>query len=132
MSPVASGPTKPAIRRVALALLLAAFCATVLYSRVYVEFERLRFKVVESEQVVSDGSIDVGLPDLRELSGQTLAIIMNVRNDAPEPRQLAVFVDDVELVRFVAEAGRASRVDLSVASSANLVGGERCILSGAG
>jgi hypothetical protein len=128
----AAGPSKPATRRVAGALLLAAFCATILYAHVYVEFERLRFKVVESEQLVSGGATSVALPDLRELAGQTSVIIINVRNDAPQPRQLAVLVDGVELGRFVAEAGRVSRIDLSVATGANLIGGERFVLSGPG
>ena len=126
------GPSKPTTRRVAGALLLAAFCATILYAHVYVEFERLRFKVVESEQLVSGGATSVALPDLRELAGQTSVIIMKVRNNAPEPRQLTIFVDGDELGRFVAAAGRVSRIDLSVATDANLIGGEHFVLSGPG
>ncbi len=125
-----AGSKNSATRRIGVALLLAASCATILYSRVYAEFERLRFKVVESERSVSNGATSVELPDLRELAGYAPVLILNVRNDAPESRQLTAFVDDVELGRFVAAAARVSRIDLSVETSADLIGGELFVLRG--
>ena len=69
-----------------LSLLLAGCCATVLYARVYVTFDRVRITAVTTERQASEGAVVVRLPDVSRLAGLPTALILNLRNAAPDPR----------------------------------------------
>ncbi len=115
-----------------LAALLAGCCAVVLYSRVYLDFQRVRVSLVREETVPAGGSVLVPLPDLSGLEGQATAIIIRLANEQPEPMSVTVLVGNNQLARFVVGPQRVARVDLSVGDGAQLATADRLEIRGDG
>ncbi len=108
--------------RVVLFAALAACCATVLFARVYQQFERVRVKVVRTEQGPSRGSIDIPLPDLSSLAGFSPAVILRAVNREGVATTVNLAIDDAELApAVVLPPERTVRIDLSMSASAGLV-----------
>ncbi len=129
-----SGVSRPQLWRILLLGVLTAGCATVLYARVYLEFERVRINVVTAERPVAStgGSLTVYLPNLSRLAGSSAVIIVRLANNAAVDKTVAIAVNDEELARVLLPAERAVRVDLSVAngSGSTLAAGTRFTVSG--
>lgn len=119
-------------RQSALALALASLCAVTLYARVYLDFERVRFKIVEVEQPSSQGSVSVRLPDLSSLEGQAAAIILRLRNETAELRNIEIRLDGSYPRSLLVGPGRVSRFDSSVANADELLVSESLELTGDG
>ena len=119
-------------RRWYVALLLACVCAAVLHARVYTTFERLRFGIVHTEQEASDGAVAVQLPDLSSLSGQPVAVVLRLAHDGSASRTVRIVVDDSMLAVVPLEAGRETRVDLSLPDGAVLSAGDLVEITGDG
>ena len=71
---------QPGLTRVLLLTALAGSYATVLYARVYLQFDRVRVKVVTTEHRPSGGSVVAPLPDLSGLAGSPPAVILRLEN----------------------------------------------------
>lgn len=103
-----------------LALVLAGYCATVLYARVYVTFDRVRITVVTTEHQASEGAVVVPLPDVSRLAGLPTALILNLRNAASDPRVVSVTLAGSELGRILLDPGEHVRADLTVPADARI------------
>ena len=125
----ASGPW---VLRILMLGALTAGCATVLYARVYLEFERVRIKVVTAERPVasSGGSLTVRLPNLSQFAGSPAAIVVGLANNTALGKTVAIAVDDEELARVLLPPEGALRVDLSVEEGSTLAAGSRFDLAG--
>ena len=108
-----------------VALLLAGFCAIVLHTRVYDDFERVRFLIVRAARAASLGVVSVTLPDLSRLSGQPAAIVLRFTNDGSAMRVARVAVGGATLADVPLAPGRQVRVDLSLPDGTALSLGDR-------
>ena len=102
-------------------LLLTAFagcCATVLYARVYQQFDRVRVKVVTTERRPSGGFVVVPLPDLSGLAGFPPAVVLRLENRDRVATTVRVSINDAELARVVLPPERTVRVDLNMSAGA--------------
>lgn len=115
-----------------LALVLAGYCATVLYARVYVTFDRVRITVVTTEHQASEGAVVVPLPDVSRLAGLPTALILNLRNAASDPRVVSVTLAGSELGRILLDPGEHVRADLTVPADARIIRGDRLELEADG
>ena len=115
-----------------LSLLLAGCCAIVLYARVYVTFDRVRITAVTTEQQESEGAVVVPLPDVSRLAGVPTALILNLRNAAPDPRVVSVTLAGSELARILLDPGEQVRADLSLPADARIARGDRLELEADG
>ena len=77
-----SAPDVRLRRAIAWPLLLAAICVTVLGTRVYVDFERVRVRVVTSSRPADGSSLIVPLRNQQELAGLPVAIILRIQGAA--------------------------------------------------
>ena len=137
--PAPVGPLKrlaisfwPGLTPFVLLLVLATFCATVLYTRVYARFDRVRIQVVTAERASSQRSVVVPLPDLSDLFGFPTAIVLRLENSGLVDRTVTISVSDTELGRRVLRSGRTVRVDLSVSADAGWTSGDRLRIDGDG
>ena len=126
------GVSGPWVWRILLLGVLTAGCATALYARVYLEFERVRINVVTAERPVASpgGSLTVYLPNLSRLAGSPVAIVVGLANNTAIGQTVAIAIDDAELARVDLPPERALRVDLSVANGSMLAAGLRFTVSG--
>ena len=115
-----------------VALLLAGFCAFVLHTRVYDDFERVRFRIVRAARAASLGVVSVTLPDLSRLSGQPAAIILRFTNDGSAMRVARVAVGGATLADVPLAPGRQVRVDLSLPDGAALSQSDRIDITSEG
>ena len=114
----------PRLTRVLLLTVLAGCCATVLYAQVYLQFDRVRIKVVTTERPSTQGSVVVSLPDLTRLAGIPAAIILRLEN-GEIARTVTISINDTEVDRVVLRPERAVRVDLNVSGRAGLTSRDR-------
>ncbi|MCY4508673.1 MAG: hypothetical protein OXG35_17200, partial [Acidobacteria bacterium] len=111
----------PAPRRWLPALALAGACAAVVHSSVYTDFERVRFRVVESPRAATAGVVVAPLPDLSRLAGQPAALVLRLANNAGETtRRVRIAAGGEVLGEAVVPGGRQVRVGLSVLDGASL------------
>lgn len=101
-------------RRAALSLLIASVCLAALATRVYTDFERIRFRIVTSPRLADQSTLSVPLPDLSRLSGSPAAVIVRLEG-AAEPVSVTVALDSTPLTRVILEPHRELRVDLAAA-----------------
>ena len=102
-------------------LLLAAFagcCATVLYARVYLQFDRVRVRVVTTERRPSGGSVVAPLPDLSGLAGFPPVVVLRLENRDRVATTVRVSLNDAELAHAVLPPERTVRVDLNMSAGA--------------
>ena len=118
--------------RQVLSLLLAGCCATVLYARVYATFDRVRIMAVMTEQQAFEGAVVVPLPDVSRLAGLPTALILDLRNAAPDPRVVSVTLAGSELARILLDPGEDVRADLSLPADAGITRGDRLELEADG
>jgi hypothetical protein len=100
------------MQRLVFPLLLAALCAAVAASRVYLDFERVRFRVVTAPVQPTDDGLTVPLPDLTRLAASRAAIVLRLRS-ADTPADVAVALDGRRIGRVEVPAGTEVRVDLA-------------------
>jgi hypothetical protein len=100
------------MQRFVFSLLLAAICAGVAASRVYLDFERVRLRVVTTPVVASDEEVTVQLPDLTRLASSRMAIVARLRG-VSDPTDLVVWLDGRRLARLTVPADDEVRVDLA-------------------
>ncbi len=130
--------SRSGLTRVLLITALAGCCATVLYARVYQQFDRVRVKVVTTEHRPSGGSVVVPLPDLSGLAGFPPAVVLRLENRDRVATTVSVFLNAAELARVALPPERTVRVDLSPSVGAGLalssarIGSDRLRLSGEG
>lgn len=108
------------LTRVLLLTALAGCCATVLYARVYLQFDRVRVKVVTTEHRPSSGSVVVPLPDLSGLDGFPPAVVLRLENRDRVATTVSVSINAAELGRVVLPPERTVRVDLNMSAGAGL------------
>jgi hypothetical protein len=92
---------------------LAALCVAVLGARVYVDFERVRVRLVTSPQPAEGLSMSVPLRDQARLDGRPIAVIVRVRGGA-EPADVSVALDGRPLVAGEVAANQEVRLNASV------------------
>jgi hypothetical protein len=114
-------------RRAAYSFLIASACLAVLATRVYLDFERIRFRVVTAARTADEPVMSVPLPDLSRLSGSPAAVILRLHGTT-EPVNLTVALDATPLTRLVVAPGRELRVDLASAVPSGI--GHHLVLSG--
>ncbi|HUF46238.1 MAG TPA: hypothetical protein VMM93_00415 [Vicinamibacterales bacterium] len=102
--------------RVILLALLAACCAVTLFARTYVEFERIRLRVVTSEQRPVDGRVTVLVTRVDDLVGRPTSVVLWIENRQPVSRDVAVRLDGGEVHRAAIGPEQTSRVDLRLAT----------------
>ena len=115
--------------RFLISLVFACLCATVLYSRVYDDFERIRFRVVTAERAPSQGTIIVTLPDLSRLFGQPVAIVLRLDNASLDSRRVRVSINGTALATVPLSPKEEIRVDLSLPTGVRLTEGNQLELS---
>jgi hypothetical protein len=98
--------------RLVFSLLLAALCAAVAASRVYLDFDRVRVRVVTTPLPATDDRLTVPLPDLTRLASSRAAIVLRLRA-AGTPADVTVALDGRRLGRVAVPAGTERRVDLA-------------------
>ncbi len=126
------GSDRKLARARVVALLLAGLCSSVLYARVYDDFERQRFLVVTTEHAPSQGAVTVRLPDLTELSGQPTAIVLRLTNNAPAEQLVRIAIGDLTLADTPLATGQSTRVDLSLPDGVPLSSGNLLEITGRG
>jgi hypothetical protein len=114
-------------RRAAYSLLIASVCLAVLATRVYLDFERIRFRVVTAPRLADGPVMSVPLPDLSRLSGSPAAVIVRLHGTT-QPVNITIALNDTPLTRVVVETQSTLRVDLS--SQVQSGGGHQLVLSG--
>ena len=107
-----------------LALLAACACSFVLHERVHLSFERLRIGAAGQQQA-SGGIVAVPLPDVSQLAGEPLAIVLRLSTIGPVSRTVHVAVGDAAFPPFTLPPGRHVRVDLSLPAGSRLSVGDR-------
>ena len=95
-----------------LLLTIAGCCATILYTRVYTDFERVRVRVVTTERASSQQAVVVSLPDLSGLAEFPTAVVLRLENRELVDRMLTFSVNGIELGHYVLRATGHARVDL--------------------
>ena len=111
---------------------IAACCAVVFHTRVYKQFDPVRIRIVETNQISADRSVVLTLPDVASLSGSPTAIILRLRNRSAEARNIGMVVSGAWLGRFVIPPGQTIRIDLSVPAHSSLNTDDRLQLIGDG
>ena len=101
------------VRPLARALCLAVICTVVLATRVYVEFERVRVRLV-TEPTAPDGqSVTIPLRNQNQLAGLPAAVILRVRAGT-DPASLTASLDGRQITQATVPAGDELRIDTSV------------------
>lgn len=109
----APGLTTRPWTRLGWPLLLALVCVAVLGSRVYVDFERVRARLVTTARPAEGAALTVPLRNQDRLAGLPVAIIARIRGDA-EPLDITISLDGRQLVQATVPADREIRIDTSV------------------
>ena len=122
----------PGLTPFVLLLALAGCCATVLYTRVYTQFERVRIRVVTTERASLQRTVIVSLPDLSDLAGFPTAVVLRLENRGLVDRTVTFSVKDMDLGRRLLPSGRGVRVDLSVPVDADWTTGDLLRIEGDG
>lgn len=117
-------------RRVVLAALLAAGCAMVLDRGAYWGFERVRIKVVTTEQPAVGTTLEVPLPDLSALAGQPLALVLRLRTEERDPVAITAALDEEMIGTATVAPGPPVRVDVSAGPDAAAASPRRLELEG--
>ena len=112
-----------AVYRSVITVALAVCCASVLYSRVYTTFDRVRATVVRTEHASSLGSVVASLPDVSRLSGQPVAIIFRLANGTSSVRVVRVYLRGSELGRITLGPNESRRIDISIEATGQLTEG---------
>ena len=101
-----------AIQRLLFSIVLAIACTAVLATSVYVDFNRVRLRVVTGPLLERGTSLSIPLPDLTPVAGSPAAVIIRVQGDV-EPSRVAVSLDGVRIADITVRAGEDVRVDTS-------------------
>jgi len=100
------------IQRLLFSIVLAIACTAVLATSVYVDFDRVRLRVVNGPLPERGMSLSIPLPDLTPVAGAPAAVIIRVQGDV-EPSQVAISLDGARLADITVGAGEEVRVDTS-------------------
>ena len=92
------------VRPLARALCLAVICTVVLATRVYVDFERVRVRLV-TEPTAPDGqSVTIPLRNQNQLAGLPAAVILRVRAGT-DPASITAALDGRQITQATVPAG---------------------------
>jgi hypothetical protein len=116
----------------ASAIVVAAFGAASLHQRSYRDFERARVNLGEGNFPAIGSSVEIELPSLASLHGTPCLLLLDLRNDAPSSRTIAVFLDDRELATLTIQPASASRLNTLVPADVALGTLQRLTLRGDG
>ena len=108
------------MRKWVVAVMLAGGCAVVGHTRVYTDFERLRFRVVTEDRAPTAGAVVAVLPDVTALAGRPTALVLRLANDGRTRREVRIAAGDVALGTVEVPPRREARVNLSVVDGAAL------------
>ena len=100
------------MRRAFYPLFLAAICVAVLASHLFIQFERVRYRVAVPPQPGGQSSFAVPLPDLRRLSDAPAAVMLRF-SGGDQPSRVAVALDGALIADVTVPAGRTIRVNAS-------------------
>ena len=103
-----------------VAVVLASGCATVWHTRVYTDFELVRFRVVTDTMAASAGKVGVALPGITLLAGQPSALVLRLANTSEAPRVVRVAAGGAVLGEATVPPRREALVRLSVPDGAVL------------
>ena len=103
--------------RIVYPLILASACLAVLATRVYPEFERIRFLIVTSPRVAQQPVLVVALPDLTRLSGTPAAVVARLRGTA-EATTVSIALNTTHVTTVTVPPGRELRVDAATLAPA--------------
>ena len=132
------------LTRILLLIALAGCCTTVLYTRVYSQFDRMRIKLVSTERPSSQGIVSVTLQErtralvgsgrrnvatdperyLPRLAGTPVAIVLRLGNGEVS-RTVAVSINDSEIGRIVLLPEQLVRVDFNRLNRPSLRSGDK-------
>ena len=116
-----------------LTVLLALCCSLLLHARVYQDFDRTRISVVTEQRDPSpEGVISVRVPELGDLAGTPIALVLRLRNEGAESQTVTVTAADIELGQFALGPNQESRVDLSMSANVAFQTGDAFELYGDG
>jgi hypothetical protein len=99
--------------RLAFSVSLAVVCVAVLGARVYIDFERVRVRVVTAPRAAEGLSMTVPLRDQDRLDGRPIAVIVRIRG-AAERTDVSVALDGRPLVQATVPANSEVRIDTSI------------------
>lgn len=98
--------------RAAYSTALAAACLIVLATRVPLEFERVRFRVITAPRPAEGQSLSVSLPDSGPLAGSPAAVVLRLRGGTASTR-IALGLDGTAIADIDLPPNREIRVDAS-------------------
>ena len=104
-------------------------CLAVLATRVPLEFERVRFRIVTAPTPALGQSLPVSLPELSRLAGSPAAVIMRLRG-GPQPTGITLALNGTAISNVVVPPNRDIRVDASMDPPAG--SGNRLLVTGNG
>ena len=100
-------------RRLAWSVFLACLCASALGTSAFIEFERVRVRVIKAPVLAEHPTLALTLPDLSRFGGQPTAFILRLA--APtEQTDVQASLDGVPVGRIRVPAGREIRFDTSI------------------
>src|SRR6266571_69722 len=77
--------------RIAFSTIVAGCCALVLYSQVYIRFERVRLIVLSApERPAAGKSLVIALPEASRLAGHPVSIILRLSNSGADARNVGI------------------------------------------
>lgn len=110
--------------RILLAVAAAALAAFVFATRVYVDFERVRQRVIRTPADVSDQTrFSAEIPDLPILTNQPVALVTEVRNTGRDALTLSIRLDGETVAVSDVAPGQRQRID----ASARLTAGRHAV-----
>jgi hypothetical protein len=99
--------------RAAYSAALAAVCLAVLATRVPLEFERVRFRIITTPTPALGQSLTVSLPELSQLAGSPAAVIMRLRGGS-QPIGITLALNGAAISNVVVPPNRDIRLDASI------------------
>jgi hypothetical protein len=93
------------------AIVLALLCAVVLGSRVYLDFERVRVRLITTPYAVDEPTVHVRLPDLSKIGNGHPALVVHLRG-AAEEASVSIALGDQQLTHVDLSPRAEVRLDL--------------------
>jgi hypothetical protein len=118
--------------RYLLVAALAGGCATVLYARTYVSYERIRIQVGSATQSARDGAIAVELPPAPTLAGDPASVVLWLTSHDAGVRDVAIAINGVDVHRATLRNGDIARVDVRLPRGFQRAGGDTLTLTSPG
>lgn len=118
--------------RYLLVAALAGGCATVLYARTYVAYERIRIQIGSATPPAGGGAVAVELPPVRSLAGDPASLVLWLENRDAGAREVTTAVNGVDVHRATLPGDGAARVDIRLPGGFQRAGGNTLTLTSPG